>query len=114
MFPGDKYFVRHQDPDISSVSADLLADSHELSDIWKTKQTYIETEVMLLKEIVPDTVLKFKSDKLNLERKKILRQMDEASKTNDNEKIVTLQKKYNTINKALGKISKNLGNRIVL
>jgi DNA primase len=114
LFPGDKHFVRHQDPDISSVSADLLADSHELSDIWKTKQTYIETEIMLLKDIVPDTVLKFKSDKLNVERKKLLRQIDEASKANDNEKIVTLQKKYSAISKALGRISKNLGDRIVL
>jgi DNA primase len=114
LFPGDKHFVRHQDPEISSVSADLLSDSHELSDIWKTKQTYIETEVMLLKEIVPDTVLKFKSDKLNLERKKILRLMEEALKTDEIGKIETLQKKYNTINKALGRISKNLGDRIVL
>jgi hypothetical protein len=114
LFPGDKHFVRHQDPDISSISADLLADSHELSDIWKTKQTYIETEVMLLKDIVPDTVLKFKGDKLKLERKKLLRQIEEASKANDNEKIVTLQKKYSTISKALGRISKNLGDRIVL
>jgi DNA primase len=114
LFPGDKHFVRHQDPEISSVSADLLSDSHELSDIWKTKQTYIETEVMLLKEIVPDTVLKFKSDKLNLERKKILRQMEEALKTDEKGKIETLQKKYNTINKALGRISKNLGDRIIL
>jgi DNA primase len=114
LFPGDKHFVRHQDPEISSVSADLLSDSHELSDIWKTKQTYIETEVMLLKEIVPDTVLKFKSDKLNLERKKILRQMEAALKTDEKGKIETLQKKYNTINKALGRISKNLGDRIIL
>jgi DNA primase len=114
LFPGDRHFVRHQDPDISSVSADLLADSHELSDIWKTKQTYIETEVMLLRDIVPDTVLKFKSDKLNIERKKILRQIEEASKANDNERIVTLQKKYTNITRALGRISKNLGDRIIL
>jgi DNA primase len=114
IFPGDKYFVRHQDPEISSVSADLLADSHELSDIWKTKQTYIETEVMLLRDIVPDTVLKFKGDKLKLERKKLLRQIEEASKANDTGKIESLQKKYSAISNALGRISKNLGDRIVI
>jgi DNA primase len=114
LFPGDKHFVRHQDPEISSESASLLADSHELSDIWKTKQTYIETEMMLLKEIVPDTVLKFKSDKLNLERRKILRQIEEAVKSNDLSTIASLQKKYNTISTAIGRISKNLGDRIVL
>ncbi len=114
LFPGDKHFVRHQDPDISSVSADLLSDSHQLSDIWKTKQTYIETETMLLKAIVPDTVLKFKSDKLKNEMKKLLRQIEEASKVNDNERIVTLQKKYSLISKAINRISKNLGDRIIL
>lgn len=114
LFPGDKHFVRHPDPDISSVSADLLADSHELSDIWKTKQTFIETESMLLRDVVPDTVLKFKSDKLNQERKKILRLMEEAAKANENEKIVTLQKKYAAISNAMGRISKNLGDRIIL
>jgi DNA primase len=114
IFPGDKYFVRHQDPEISSVSADLLADSHELSNIWKTKQTYIETEVMLLRDIVPDTVLKFKGDKLKLERKKLLHQIGEASKANDTEKIEGLQKKYSAISNALGRISKNLGDRIVI
>ena len=114
LFPGDQHFVRHQDPDISSMSADLLADSHELSNIWRNKQTYVETEVMKLKEIVPETVLKFKSDKINILRKKILHQIEEASKANDTERTLALQKKYNTLSKALGKISKNLGDRIVL
>jgi DNA primase len=114
LFPGDQHFVRHQDPDISSESATLLADSHELSNIWRTKQTYVETEVMKLKDIVPDTVLKFKSDKINILRKKILQQIDEASKANDTEKTINLQKKYNTLSKALSKISKSLGDRIVL
>jgi DNA primase len=114
LFPGDQHFVRHQDPDISSTSADLLADSHELSNIWKTKQTYVETETMKLKEIVPETVLKFKSDKIIILRKKILQQIEEASKVKDDEKIIFLQKKYNTLSNALGKISKNLGDRIVL
>ena len=114
LFPGDQHFVRHQDPDISSESATLLADSYELSDIWRTKQTYVETETMKLKEIVPDTVLKFKSDKINMLRKKILQQINEASKANDTERTISLQKKYNTLSKALGKISKSLGDRIVL
>ena len=114
LFPGDQHFVRHSDPDISSESATLLADSYELSTIWKSKQTYVETEAMKLKELVPESVLKFKSDKINSLRKKILRQMDEASKANDSEMINTLQKKYDTLSKALSKISRNLGDRIVL
>jgi len=44
LITGDKQFVKHEDPEISSLSADLLADSHELSRIWRDKQTFVETE----------------------------------------------------------------------
>lgn len=113
LFPGDQHFVRHPDPDISRVSADLLADSHELSSIWKAKQTYVETETDKIKEIVEDTVLKFKSDKISILRKKILKQIDEASKVKDYDLVSTLQKKDSVLAKAMMSISKNLGDRII-
>jgi len=114
LFPGEKYFIKHEDPDISSLSAKLLADTHELSQIWKVKQTFVETEAMKLREIVPDSVLKFKSDKIKALRKEIMLQMEEASKNNATERVLLLQKKFNTMSVALGIISKKLGNRIVL
>jgi len=72
LFTGDAQFVKHEDPEISSISADLLADSHELSKIWQEKLSYVETEEMKLKEIVGDVVLKFKSDKINQKRKELM------------------------------------------
>ncbi|HBH82708.1 MAG: DNA primase [Bacteroidetes bacterium GWF2_41_9] len=114
LITGDKQFVKHEDPEISSLSADLLSDSHELSRIWQDKQTYVETEEMKLKEIVGDVVLKFKSDKIMILRKEIMFQLEEAVKTNDREKILTLQKRYANLSVALGLISKKLGNRILL
>jgi len=114
LFPGDKHFVKHEDPEISQLSADLLSDSHELSKIWKNKQTYVETEEMKLKEIVPDAVLKFKSDKIIERQKEIMGLLEEAVKTNDQEKILALQKRYNNLSIALGMISKQLGGRILL
>jgi len=114
LIAGDKQFVKHEDPEISSMSADLLADSHELSKIWTTKQTYVETEEMKLKEIVGDAVLKFKSDKIKNKRKEIMALLEEAVKANDTEKILALQKRYANLSVILGLISKKLGNRIVL
>lgn len=114
LFPGDKHFVKHEDPDISRLSADLLSDSHELSRIWKDKQTFVETEEMKLKDIVPDAVLKFKSDKIIAARKGIMIMLEDAAKEGDNDKILSLQKRYNTLSTALGIISKQLGNRILL
>ena len=114
LITGDKQFVKHEDPEISSLSADLLADSHELSRIWKDKQTYVETEEMKLKEIVGDAVLKFKSDKIMIIRKEIMALLEEAVKANDSEKVLMLQKRYTNLSVALGAISRKLGNRILL
>ncbi|HBC78946.1 MAG TPA: DNA primase, partial [Bacteroidales bacterium] len=97
LFPGDKHFVKHEDPDISRLSADLLSDSHELSQIWKNKQTFVETEEMKLREIVPDAVLKFKSDKIIAARKEIMILLEEAVKDGDKDQILALQKRYNTL-----------------
>jgi len=114
LFPGDKHFVKHEDPEISQLSADLLSDSHELSRIWKNKQTFVETEEMKLKEIVPDAVLKFKSDKIIAARKEIMTLLEEAVRKGDRDKILVLQQRYNTLSTVLGQISRQLGNRILL
>ena len=114
LFPGDNHFVRHSDPEISSMSADLLSDSHVLSRFYQVHSINVETEDQLLKTIVPESVLKFKSDKIIIMRKKVLQEMDEASKIKDMNKIKELQLKYNTLNKALNQIAKNLGDRVVL
>jgi DNA primase len=111
---GEKQFVKHEDPEISQLSADLLSDSHELSRIWKDKQTYVETEEMKLKEIVGDAVLKFKSDRIMIIRKEIMTLLEEAVKANDTEKVLMLQKRYATLSVALGAISRKLGGRILL
>jgi len=114
LFTGDRQFVKHEDPEISSLSADLLADSHELSRIWKEKQSYVETEEMKLKEIVGDVVLKFKSDKIIILRKEVMALLEEAVKANDTEKIIQLQKRYSNLSTVLGLISRKLGDRILL
>jgi DNA primase len=114
LIAGEKQFVKHEDPEISSLSADLLADSHQLSRIWQDKQTYVETEEMKLKEIVGDAVLKFKSDKIMMKRKEIMILLQEAVKANDSEKVILLQKRYANLSVVLRLISRKLGNRILL
>jgi len=114
IFPGDKQFVKHEDPSISRLSADLLSESHELSRIWRNKQTFVETEEMKLKEIVPDAVLKFKSDKIKVRLKKIMHELEEAVKSGDSERILDLQKMDQNLKTALRMISERLGKRIIL
>ena len=114
IFPGDKYFVKHEDPEISRSSADLLSDPHILSRIWKDKHTYVETEDMKIKDIVPDVVLKFKSDKIKNSIKENMALLEEAAKAGDIEKILALQKKDQNLKVALRMISEKLGKRIIL
>lgn len=114
LMSGEKQFVKHEDPEISSLSADLLADSHQLSRIWQDKQSYVVTEEMVLKEIVADAVLKFKSDKIKMMRKEIMILLEEAVKANDTEKVIALQKRFSNLSVVLGAISKKIGDRIIL
>jgi DNA primase len=113
-FIEEKQFIKHENPEISQLSANLLSEHHTLSKIYAQKQTYIETEEMKLKEIVGDAVLKFKSDKIMMKQKEIMDLLKEAVKANDTEKVLLLQKRYANLSVVLGLISKKLGNRILL
>jgi DNA primase len=114
LITGEKQFVKHDDPEISKLSANLLSEPHQLSKIWKDKQTFVETEEMKLKEIVGDAVLKFKSDKIIKLQKEIKILLQEAQKANDTEKVQQLMKRYANLSVVLGLISRKLGNRILL
>lgn len=113
-FIEEKHFIKHEDPSISQLSADLLSDSHVLSKIWRNKQTYVTTEDMKLKEMLPDTVLKFKSDKIRVKIKELMTQLEEAVKTGDAENILAIQKRDQNLKQLLKMISEKLGRRIIL
>jgi DNA primase len=114
IFIEEKRFVKHEDPAISKLSADLLSEPHTLSKIFANKQTYVETEDMKLKDMVPDAILVFKGHKIKVRLKEIMSQLMEAVKANDEEKILTLQKKDQALKQALRTISQKLGGRILL
>jgi DNA primase len=112
MIAGDKQFVKHEDPEISRLSADLLVESYELSKIWKNN--YVPTEDKIIRIIVGDTVLKFKSDKIIKMQKELMGQLEIAVKNNDQNSVQSLQKRYIGLSAALKVIAEKLGNRIVL
>jgi hypothetical protein len=104
----------HQDPDISRISADLLSESHVLSKIWTVRRAYVETEDMILKELVPESVLKFKSDKIQVMIKDLKKQLKEAQESKNTDQANGLLKEYQVLSAMLKEISKSLGDRIVL
>lgn len=114
IFPGEKEFVKNEDPDISRISADLLSDPHELSKIWHNKQTFVETPEMKLRTSVPESVLKFKGDKIKVILKSLMADLEAAVKENDIDKIKILQKRDQNLKAALKSISEKLGGRILI
>jgi len=114
IFPGDKFFVMHQDPDISRISADLLSESHVLSKIWSVRKAYVETEDMILQELVPECVLKFKSDKIQVMIKDLKKKLSDAQESKNTQSTNDLLKQYQVLSAMLKEISRALGDRIVL
>ncbi|MBN1107543.1 MAG: DNA primase [Bacteroidales bacterium] len=113
-FIEEMHFVKHPDPVISTLAADMLSEPHTLSKIFASKQTYVETEDMKLKDIVPDALLKFKSDKIKVRLKEIMTKLEEAVREGDNDKILELQRRDQNLKMALRAISEKLGKRIIL
>lgn len=112
LIAGDRHFVHHPNPAISAIVVDMLTEQYTLSRIWGKHGAYVETEDMKLRELVPDVVLKFKSDKIKVLQKEIRRAMTEAG--DDDEKISALQAQYKAMTSLQKKISTGLGGRIVL
>ena len=112
LFPGDRHFVHHPEPAISAIAVDMLTEQYTLSKIWNARGSYVETEQMKLKDMVPDVVLKFKGDKIKMMQKELRRAMTEAA--GDDDKIASLQERYKVMTSLQKKISTGLGNRIIM
>jgi len=70
----DKFFIRHQDPEISQAVSELLSDKHQLSD-WSKKEIIVPTEADKLKELVTEAVIRLKSKQVKLKIEEMLKQM---------------------------------------
>ncbi len=114
IFPGDKFFVMHQDPEISSLSADMLSESYVLSSIWTDRHAWVGTEDMVLKELVPETVLKFKSDKIQVMIRELKKKLSDAQNDKNTESTNDILRQYQVLTAMLSEISRALGDRIVL
>jgi DNA primase len=112
LIPGDRNFVHHVNPAISAATVDMLTEKDTLSRIWGKHGAFVETEEVKFKEMVPDSVLKFKADKIKMMQKEIRKAMAEAG--DDDEKISALQEQYKVMTTLQKKISAGLGGRLIL
>ena len=78
----DKFFVRHQDPEISQAVSELLSDKHLLSD-WSKKEIFVPTETDKLKELVTEAVIRLKSKQVKIKISDMLKQMKDNTVPED-------------------------------
>ncbi len=112
LVPVDRNFVHHANPAFSVIAVDLLTEKEVLSPLWRKHGTYVETEEMKLKKIVPDAVLKFKGDKIKLMQRDILRAIKEAG--DDEEKVAQLLEQHKAMSELQKRIAATIGTRITL
>lgn len=109
-----KYFFQHPDLTISSVAIDLLASPYNLSKIWKDNGIYIEPDDMKLKNLVPKCIMILKSRKVQLMQKEIQSLINKAYEENNRVELDSLLNEFQNMTKYVYKLSKNLGNRIII
>ena len=80
--PEEKYFVQHNDPEISQTVSQLLSDKHQLSD-WTKKNIFVPTETEKLEDLVEEAVIRLKSKVVKLKIEKMLEQIKSNDLTND-------------------------------
>ncbi|HEX3006269.1 MAG TPA: hypothetical protein VHO90_01505, partial [Bacteroidales bacterium] len=109
-----KYFIQHPDESISRLAIDLFSTPHNLSKIWKRNESFIETEDMKLKTVIPECLMAFKSKKVQAMLKETEQQMLKAQQEKNMDEIILLQQRYISLTNYKKELSKNLGNRIII
>jgi len=110
----EKYFINHQDQTICDMVTNLLSPVPEISKIWSKHESYIETEEMKLKEVIPGILIAFKNKKILITIKKIEEELKIAQEQHKAEVIENLQARYILLNNLKKQLSKDLGERIIL
>jgi DNA primase len=110
----ENFYTQHPDENISRMSVELLTTNYELSKIWTKKDSFVETEDMLLKEIVPETIVSLKNKRLNAMLNDAYRQLQAALESDNLEEVRDIQQRVVILNQVKQELSKSLGNRIVM
>lgn len=110
----DNFFIMHHDVEIASTSVDLLTVIYQLSRIWSKQGSYVQTEDMILKEIVPGTVAALKNQNVKSKITETEKELKAAQETNDMEKMMLLQQRRMILDSLKKELSKNLGGRVII
>ena len=110
-FKATTFFRDHTDSKIVQLAADIMSEPHQLSGMWTRKDSYIESEEMKLKEIVPKLVNEYKGKKVKLLIEEVGKEMKKVQESGDSDRLMELMKQKMVLDQIKNAISKELGNR---
>jgi len=102
------FFINHPDPAISSIAIDLISPSHELSRIHAKQGAYIRTEASMLKKVVPETLISFRTRMVKQLIGDIDQEIKSCQKKGDMDSILPLLEKRKQLNQLRKQLSKDL------
>jgi DNA primase len=105
------FFRDHTDSKIVQLAADIMSEPHQLSGMWTRKDSFMESEQMKLKEIVPKLVNEYKGKKVKLLIQEVGKEMKKVQESGDSDRLMELMKQKMVLDQIKNAISKELGNR---
>ena len=112
-FIAQQYFIKHPDPDIGKLAAELASNRYELSKIFSKTQKIVADEERL-HEFVPMFITNFKSAIMREELVHIARKLQDRDVMNDPEQYRTIMLRHKELHETLRVLVKKEGDRIVL
>ncbi|MCK5823735.1 MAG: DNA primase [Bacteroidales bacterium] len=110
----ERFFINHEEENICKLAADVLTPKNQISKIWSKHGSYVETEEMLLKDLVPKTVLEFKNKIIQKAITDLYTQIQESQQQDDYNKTIELTTKLQSLIILRKTIAEKLGNRIIV
>ncbi|MDR0815004.1 MAG: DNA primase [Bacteroidales bacterium] len=107
----ENHFIRHSNPAISQLTAELLTSKYELSVIYQKKGMEIKNEEEKLKDVVPMNLMAFKQKTVMRLLKNLSGEMQEALLKGDTAQYETLFTQFTALTEVKKQLAKTLGKR---
>ncbi|MBN1112022.1 MAG: DNA primase [Bacteroidales bacterium] len=109
-----RHFTQHKIGEIQNIAADLYTSKYEMSKIWTKHDSFIETEIDKLQEIIPQTVVAYKTHKILEALKSLGQKIAVAQQSNNPEEIDKLSQQIIILNTIKQQLTLNRGKITIL
>ncbi|MBQ7162705.1 MAG: DNA primase [Bacteroidales bacterium] len=119
-FVAERYFLQHQDSQVSLTAAELVTDRYELSKIYLPEDNdsmsfrkKVKREEDMLGELIPHLIEDWKYKILKDKIKEAMQQIKQAQRSGDNQAVMKWMTTYRDLRETEKVFAKALGERII-